>query len=80
MFEKFKIKRKIRALKLQIQELEKKRARSQSALMNALLTNKDPVDEDVDFFNRYTAHIDIIRKRIRELQNKLEEGTKKDEQ
>ncbi|MBO4573503.1 MAG: hypothetical protein J5762_07075 [Clostridia bacterium] len=74
MFEKFKIKRKIRALKSQIAEIEKKRERSQSALTKALLSGKEASDADVDYFNKYTNHIDILRKRIRELQNKLEEG------
>ena len=72
MFEKLKTKRKIRALKAQIQELEKKRERSQSALMEALLSNNEPSDADTDYFNKYTAHINMIRERIRELQSKLE--------
>ena len=67
----------MRALKTQIKELERKRERSQSALTEALLTNKNPHDEDVDYFNKYTAHIDLLRERIRELTNKLEEGKNK---
>lgn len=77
MFETIRMKRRIRTLTAQIKELETKRARSQSALTEALLSNKEPLDEDVDFFNKYTAHINLIRERIRELQRKLEEGKKK---
>lgn len=77
MFETIRMKRRIRSLTAQIKELETKRARSQSALTEALLANKEPLDEDVDFFNKYTAHINLIRERIRELQRKLEEGKKK---
>ena len=77
MFEKFRIKRRIRALKSQIRDIEKKRERSQSALTEALLKGTEAKDEDVDFFNKYTAHIDILRERIRELTNKLNEGKKK---
>lgn len=77
MFETFRMKRRIRTLTAQIRELETKRARSQSALTEALLSGKEPLDEDVDFFNKYTSHINVIRERIRELQHKLEEGKKK---
>ena len=77
MFETIRMKRRIRSLTAQIKELETKRTRSQSALTEALLSNKEPLDEDVDFFNKYTAHINLIRGRIRELQRKLEEGKKK---
>ncbi len=77
MFETFRMKRRIRTLTSQIRELETKRARSQSALTEALLSGKEPLDEDVDFFNKYTSHISVIRERRRELQHKLEEGKKK---
>ena len=77
MFETLRIKRRIRSLTAQIRELENKRARSQSALTEALLSGKEPLDEDVDFFNKYTSHINMIRERIRGLQQKLDEGKKK---
>ena len=77
LFKRIKIKRKIRVLKLQITELEKKRARSQSALVDAILTKKEPSDSDVDYFNKYTARIDHDRERIRELEKQLEEGKTK---
>ena len=73
MFEKFKIRRKIRKLKIQIEELEKKRSRSQSALVDAILSNSVPADQDVDYFNRYSERINSDRERIRELQKKLRE-------
>ena len=73
MFEKLKLRRKIRKLKIQIEELEKKRARSQSALMDAILSNSSPEDQDVDYFNRYSERINSDRERIRELERKLKE-------
>ena len=73
MFEKLKLRRKIRKLKIQIEELEKKRARSQSALMDAILSNSIPEDQDVDYFNRYSERINSDRERIRELERKLKE-------
>ena len=73
MFEKLKLRRKIRKLKIQIEELEKKRARSQSALVDAILSNSIPEDQDVDYFNRYSERINSDRERIRELERKLKE-------
>ena len=72
MFEIFRTKRKIRALKAQIKEIERKRERSQSALTEALLKGVEPHDTDVDYFNKYTEHIDILRGRIRALTQDLE--------
>ena len=60
-------------MKIQIEELEKKRARSQSALMDAILSNSIPEDQDVDYFNRYSERINSDRERIRELERKLKE-------
>lgn len=73
MFEKLKLRRKIRKLKIQIEELEKKRSRSQSALVDAILSNSVPEDQDVDYFNRYSERINADRERIRELQKRLKE-------
>ena len=71
MFEKLKVKRKIRKLKMQIEMLEKKRERSQAELINAILTNTEPADADVDYFNRYTARIEENRVKIKELQESI---------
>ncbi len=60
-------------MKIQIEELEKKRARSQSALVDAILSNSIPEDQDVDYFNRYSERINSDRERIRELERKLKE-------
>ena len=77
MFEKFRIKRRIRALEAEIREIERKRARSQAALTEALLSGTEPSDVDVDYFNKYTSHIDILRARIRDLNEKLQEVSRK---
>lgn len=68
MFKKFKLKKKIRYYKEQIEMLEKKRARSQAALVEAILTHTSPSDEDVDYFNNYTKQINEIRNRMHEMQ------------
>lgn len=71
MFPKMKITRQIKALEKQITEIETKRSRSQSALVQAILESKDPNEDDVEFFNRYTSQIDEIRNQIRDLKIQL---------
>lgn len=61
---------KIKKYKKQIAMIEKKRIRSQAALIEAILQNKTPNDTDVDYFNQYTAQIDYFREKIHELQSK----------
>jgi hypothetical protein len=69
MFKKLKLKKKINFYKEQIELLEKKRARSQAALVEAILTHTSPNDEDVDYFNNYTKQINEIRERLHEIQD-----------
>lgn len=72
MFEKAKLKRGIKQRQQEILILEQKRSRSQAALVTAILTSTTPEDEDVDFFNRYTAQIEETRNEMHELKNKLD--------
>lgn len=71
MFKKRKKKSEIARLKKEIEELEKKRYRSQAALVEAILKNITPSDEDTDYFNRYSAEIDLRRTSIHTLENEL---------
>ena len=71
MFEKFTLKRGIKKYKKQIEAIEKKRIRSQAALINAILSNTTPDDTDVDYFNRYTAEIEELRSKMQELEISL---------
>ncbi len=71
MFEKAKLKRVIKRYQKEIQQIEQKRVRSQGALVEAILTHTTPSDEDVDYFNRYTAEIDQRRNEMHELEVKL---------
>lgn len=73
MFEKHNIKKKIKALTSQIQDIEKKRSRSQANLVDAILTSTETNEEDIEYFNRYTAQIVELRMQIREQQKKLNE-------
>lgn len=72
MFRKIKLKKQIRACIREINLLEQRRSRSQAALVSAILTGTTPADDDVDYFNRYTARINETRDRLHQLQQDYE--------
>ena len=51
----------IQKLKQEVNDIEAKRSRSQAALGQAILEQKDSSNEAVEFFNRYTAEIEEVR-------------------
>ena len=72
MFLKIQLKKSIRDCKKRIEMLERKRTRSQAALVEAILTNSEPDNSDVDFFNMFTTQIDKERERLHKLTQELE--------
>lgn len=74
MFDKTRLKKKIATAKQTIAHLEQKRSRSQAALLDAILKNTTPNDEDVDFFNKYTEQIEVERNHLHELMKQLDEA------
>lgn len=72
MFRKLRLKRQIKQIRERIEEIERKRARSQAALVEAILTHTTPNDEDVDFFNRFTAQIEEQRNLLHQVQAELD--------
>ena len=72
MREKRILNKKIAQCKASIEELEQKRSRSQAALITAILSNTTPDDEDVEYFNKFTAEIDAEREILRGLVAELE--------
>lgn len=72
MREKRILNKKIAQCKASIEELEQKRSRSQAALITAILSNTSPDDEDVEYFNKFTAEIDAQRELMRALIAELE--------
>lgn len=72
MFRKAKLKRQIKNLQKQIEAVEKKRIRSQAALVEAILTHTTPSDSDTGFFNKYTEEINMLRDKMRDVQIILE--------
>lgn len=72
MREKRILNKKIAQCKANIEELEQKRSRSQAALITAILSNTSPDDEDVEYFNKFTAEIDAQRELMHALIAELE--------
>ena len=72
MFEKRKLRKQIQQSKDKIYELEQRRARSQAALVSALLKHEVPRDEDVDYFNHFSAKIDEERDHLRRISEEYE--------
>lgn len=73
MFDKMKLKKDLKKSQQLIETLEKKRYRSQAQLVEAILKNESPNDDDVEYFNNFTSQIDEVRDRIRDIQKQLDE-------
>ena len=72
MSEKSKLKKEINICQQTIEEIERKRSRSQSALVQAVLLQETPNENDVEWFNKYTGEITACRNHMIELQKKLD--------
>jgi hypothetical protein len=72
MSEKRKYKKEILKCRKTIEEIERKRSRSQSALVQAILLQEEPSEADVEWFNKYTGEIDAVRKHMINTQKKLD--------
>ena len=71
MGEKSRLKKEIKLCMSTIKEIERKRSRSQSALVQAILLQEQPDEMDVEWFNKYTGEITACRNHMIELQKKL---------
>lgn len=71
MGDKRRLKKEIRLCMNTIREIERKRSRSQSALVQAILLQEQPDETDVEWFNKYTGEITACRNHMIELQKKL---------
>ncbi len=72
MSRKSELKKQIAASEKEIENLEKKRMRSQSALMEAHVNNVPPNASDVEYFKIYSNLIELERKNLRQLSKELE--------
>lgn len=71
MFKKAKLKKAIKKCHAVIEDLERRRSRSQAALVEAILTHAEPHEDDVEYFNNFTAKINAERDRLHALQAEL---------
>ncbi len=72
MSKKGELKRKIAESEEEIALLEQKRGRSQSALLEAIITNRQPDPTDVEYFKTFSQLIDLERANWRKLKSELD--------
>ena len=65
--------KEIGVLEKEMAELESKRVRSMAALMESLISRRDPDNSEMQFFRQYSAEIEIKREKLIELNNKLKQ-------
>ena len=63
--------KEIGILEKEMQALESKRSRSMAALMEALISRRDPNETEMQFFRQYTAEIEVKREKLIEMTNRL---------
>ncbi len=71
MFRKLALKKAIKDSEKEIECLEKKRMRSQSALMETMVTGEKPSKQDEEYFKLYTSLIEMERKNLARLHSEL---------
>ena len=72
MSRKSQLKKEIKTCQKTIEEIERRRARSQSALVQAILLQEEPDEADVEWFNKYTGEITACRNHMMEMKKELE--------
>ncbi|MCM1367989.1 MAG: hypothetical protein NC184_04180 [Roseburia sp.] len=72
MFRKSELEKAIAACEEEIEVLEKKRLRSLSGFIAALVDHGNIDKEDVDYFKTYTDLIELEREKMRQLQEELD--------
>ena len=63
--------KEIGLLENEIKELEVKRTRSMSALMESLISKREPEETEMQFFRQYSAEIEVKRGKLMEITNQL---------
>lgn len=71
MSKKSILKKSIAETEAEIDELEKKRNRSQSSILEAYLNNEHPSKADVEYFRTYSKLIEVERENLRKLKEEL---------
>ena len=71
MSKKSVLKKAIADTETEIDELEKKRNRSQSAILEAYLNGERPTTADSEYFRTYSQIIEVERENLRKLKEEL---------
>ena len=64
--------KEISILEKEMRELESKRDRSMAALMEAVVSKRDPEEVELQFFRQYTSEIEVKREQLQKLTKQLE--------
>ncbi len=72
MSKKSDLKKAIAESEQEIEALEKKRVRSQSALLEAFLNHTEPNETDAEYFRVFSSLIELERENLRKLADELE--------
>lgn len=72
MSRKSDLKRAIMDSEKEIAEIEKKCARSQTAILQSILRCTEPNEQDAQYFRVYTSLIEVERANLRKLKEELE--------
>lgn len=67
MASKGKLKKAIEKSRQEIEDLESKLGRSQTAIIEAIITNKKPTDADIEYFRTYASLIAVERENLQKL-------------
>ena len=71
VIQKIKLRRAIRTLKREIEQIEQRRNRSQAAIVKAILSGTQPDDCEVDYFNQFTRMIEREREALQTMLREL---------
>ena len=63
--------KEIGTLEKEMRELESKRDRSMAALMEAVVSRRDPEEVELQYFRQYSAEIEVKRERLIQLNEQL---------
>ena len=67
MSQKKDLAKEIAVLEKEMHELEGKRTRSMAALMEALISKREPEEKEMQFFRQYSAEIEVKREKLIDL-------------
>lgn len=73
MSKKSELKKAIQESENELENLEKKRIRSQSALLEAFLNHTEPDPTDKEYFQTFTSLIELERENLRKLYKQMDE-------